>query len=749
MTQNLPQYSPDAHALAERRNLAIRFLDALAGAPGGFHSFQTFDDLEIDGKPRKFGDLARLCHGAFSGCCAALESCNAAGAGVFVTVNETDFHGRHVKNVVGLRAVFVDKDDGPIDENRINPTCPPSIRVRTVQGEHAYWLLARGAPLHEWKALQQTLTAHFSSDPNVNDLPRVMRIPGFYHNKRVPTLLDQVWYGEGVGGVDGRRYTFDEIAAAYPKVRLVVSLPSLPGPAVSLSDRASSPVAVLKGGRNNHLTSLGGSLRSRAMNFDQILAALLAENAGFPEPLDPNEVEIIARSVSRYEPAIDPSLNASLVQYAAELSAQRASAALAAPPPGLYSPGSTVWMSLLLTDQKGNIRSCTSNAVIVLDNHPAWQETLGVNVRAAELVFYQQPPILEAKGPFPRSFRDEDYTRVGVWLTTAQKLGDVNVRNACVAVGSKKSFDPVVDYLADVQPRWDGVERLGSLLAGYCGAHGASAEYLSIAGTKWMIQCVARAREPGCQGDATLILEGGQGKGKTSFFRILAGLWLGEHPPREMGQKMQEFIRGPWIVEFGELSSFKRSEVEEIKSFLTLRTDRYRPAYGLTVGEWPRRCSFGGSTNGDSYLVDVENRRYWPVSCGEFDLEALARDRDQLWAEAAQRYDEDEQWHLTPEERPIFAAEQLKRVFDDAIVEEIQIALSKGVRRDFLAFSGTAGGGEWGIVPNAPSVSVLEITKHVFASREHDPRLQTRIVAALRRLGWTREKVTGRWIRPL
>ncbi len=741
MTQGFGEIDPgvDAPPLPELRyparpELAVQFLDVLSGVPGsGQWSFQSFDDVELFDEVkqkwtgRKLPELAKLAHGAISGAAYLLQDLNNRGAGVFVTVNETDLRGRSSRNIQAVRALFIDKDDGPMDESRV--TIPPSMRVRTPGGEHAYWLLAPGEHLDDWKPAQQVLIQHFQSDPPIHDLPRVLRLPGFWHCKRTPTLIDQVWYGDTT-----RRFTIAEVMRAYPRVRLVGGTKT----SRPLSAASSAPTIEV-GGRNVYLTSVGGSLRTRGVEHDAILIALRAENAALAEPLEEREVETIARSVARYEPTIDPTLNGALVD------AMRASKA-AAGTPGAILPPPPSWLQLLLVDQKGQPRSCASNATLILDNHPAWEAKIGVNVRAQEIVFLRPPPIEVIKGPFPRAFRDEDYTDVGVWLTTAQRLGDVNVRAAALAVASRRQFDPVVDYL-DTQ-EWDGVRRLPNLMADYCGAHDAPPEYLAMVSVKWMIQCVARAMMPGCQADATLILEGKQGRGKTSFFRILAGQWLGEHPPREMGQKMQEFIRGVWIVEFGELSSFKKSEIEEVKSFLTLKVDRYRPAYGHTLGEWPRRCSFGGSTNGDLYLVDAENRRFWPVNTGRFDLEALARDRDQLWAEAVHYYDEGIPWQLTLQrEIDLFSYQQAGRVLDDAIIDEIGAALEKGVRRDALAFPGMGNGPAWGIEPNAATVSVLEIAKHVFLSREHDPRLQARIITALRRLGWTRDRGTGRWVR--
>ena len=91
-------------------------------------------------------------------------------------------------------------------------------------------------------------------------------------------------------------------------------------------------------------------------------------------------------------------------------------------------------------------------------------------------------------------------------------------------------------------------------------------------------------------------------------------------------------------MEAAELKGMRQAETEKIKAILSRRYDKARMAYARMPTELPRQCVFIGTTNSDDYLRDMTgNRRFWPVKIVRFDLEALARDRDQLWAEAAER----------------------------------------------------------------------------------------------------------------
>ena len=200
-------------------NQAQTMLKALAPSNGAF-TFQTFADGSDKNKA-----LIKQFNGSFEQHASQLTQLNQQGAGVFVTINQTDLQGRKAENITAIRALFVDFDNSRAD--RLNDLLSldrlydgallPSFIVETSIGKHhAYWL-ADGISLGEFKPYQETLIYFFSGlfdgdnvDKAIHDLPRIMRLAGFYHNKGEPVLSKIVYPN---GGQDIQRYSYEQIKA--------------------------------------------------------------------------------------------------------------------------------------------------------------------------------------------------------------------------------------------------------------------------------------------------------------------------------------------------------------------------------------------------------------------------------------------------------------------------------------------------------------------------------------------------------
>ncbi len=173
-------------------DMAQRFLDLLG--PDEDFTFQTFADRKVDPdrsalqgcKPQA---LQSVCHGTFAQHAQTLGYLNRAGAGVFVMVNRGDGiiqPGRKTcrtkDNVVTIRSLFADADGVPLSPI-LEKSPPPHILVESSPDKwHLYWLTT-DTPLDEFTARQKAIAQLLGTDPAVNDLPRVMRLPGFYHQK--------------------------------------------------------------------------------------------------------------------------------------------------------------------------------------------------------------------------------------------------------------------------------------------------------------------------------------------------------------------------------------------------------------------------------------------------------------------------------------------------------------------------------------------------------------------------------------
>lgn len=345
--------------------------------------------------------------------------------------------------------------------------------------------------------------------------------------------------------------------------------------------------------------------------------------------------------------------------------------ALAPKEPAVQQDGEE-WKKLLITKANGELKACGENAYTLLTYAPEVRGTFKFN---------EVEKVIEVHGgPFAKVHADILDVTVADWLQRvwgmSLSIGEVGQR--IMRAARACAYDPLAQYLTEL--KWDGLPRASRFLTDYCGAvcidsqGNDIADYLSRISSRWLISAVARALEPGSQVDTVLILEGKQGVRKTSALRVLGGPWFCD-TQLVLGDKDSKMLAASnWIVEIAELASFKRSETEAQKAFLTTRTDKYRPPYGRVLVACPRRCVFVGTVNPEDggYLTDrTGNRRYWPVYCNQVDLEALERDRDQLWAEAVHLFRAGERWWLDDEEQRVADAQAEERLGESMIESRI------------------------------------------------------------------------------
>jgi putative DNA primase/helicase len=322
------------------------------------------------------------------------------------------------------------------------------------------------------------------------------------------------------------------------------------------------------------------------------------------------------------------------------------------------------------------LEKCVTNLALILEFDPAWRGVLRMNT------FSKKITVDAKRCPFNRQdlqWSDADTIAVKVWLETHYPLRPTtnDVHEAILHVCTNARFNPLTDYLDSLDPAPEK-EILDMWLIDFFGAD--DTPYTRAVGARWMIGAVARAMSPGCKVDAVLILEGKQGLKKSSVLEKLCPdpTWFTDGLSDFGSKDQKEEIEGKWIVELGELKGFGK-ELEQIKAFVTRKSENYRPAYARHEINSPRTCVFAGTVNpsGDGFLRDVTgNRRFWPVSCVKQAPELTPHLRDQLWAEAKARYLAGEKWWIEEEETELLrsaAEQQNSRVEVDVWHEQVSV----------------------------------------------------------------------------
>ena len=323
-------------------------------------------------------------------------------------------------------------------------------------------------------------------------------------------------------------------------------------------------------------------------------------------------------------------------------------------------PEETDWRKKLKVTEKGVVAQTIENVVIVLSHDPKLANRIGLNEMEHNVCLLADLP-WRAKSSRALQWVDSDDSALRYYLERTYGLtGKDRIFDAVNIVAEKNAFHPVRDYLDGCA--WDGVPRIESLLVDYLGAD--DNPYTRAVTRKALVAAVARIYRPGCKFDYMLTLRGAQGLGKSSLIAKLGGEWFSDSFTSVQGKEAYEQVLGVWIMEVGELAGMRKAEAETIKLFITKQRDRFRPAYGRRLQEYPRQCIFIGTTNETQFLRDTTgNRRFWVVDTPndpprDFWKELTPDVVRLIWGEAVELFKKGE---------PLFLSKEL-----EAVAREVQ-----------------------------------------------------------------------------
>ncbi len=392
------------------------------------------------------------------------------------------------------------------------------------------------------------------------------------------------------------------------------------------------------------------------------------------------------------------------------------------PPPVIESVERDIddWEGLLLKDGSGNVMSMDANVETLLRFHPAWKGLLAYDSFSYRTMKRRNPPY---EGGKTGDWDNADDVWTGIWLERNFNMRVPIKRIAPIvhATAELQTYHQVHDWLDGLET-WDGIERIPRFFETFCG--GVFNPYTAQTAKAFFIGSIGRIRNPGCQFDMMVIMEGTQGTKKSSLpLELFGEKWNIEINYVPGTVDFYQSLRGAWCVSFGELSVFARTDIERVKQVVTQRYDTYRCSYGNRVKSHPRQSVFIGSTNKREWANDETGmRRFFPVHCPNIDREAIKDAKNQLWAEADFIYKKAiknrEEWWIVPG-----AAEEQDMRFDVDAWEEKIAAWIERTNMHRFSVNQVYEESIVGFSRNAPPISRAD---------------QNRIARALTHLGWQR-----------
>ena len=355
------------------------------------------------------------------------------------------------------------------------------------------------------------------------------------------------------------------------------------------TDTFTMPDKVGKGKRNDTLYKLACSLQARNLPDAVIMASCISANKEMCDPpLKDDELNKIVESALRHDKGTQLQSSSNPVQL------------------------------LTVTDSKGNtkIRQCAENVARVILNDPALDGKIKDDTFGHKLIYFGQLDWRQP-GDTMGEWSDKDDAALRSYIDIRYNLRNkADYEDGFNMALLENQYDPLTGFLDALE--WDKKPRIDTLLSDYLGAD--PSDYNIAVMRVFLHGAVKRAFEPGCKFDYMPVLIGGQGEGKSTFFKYLAcnDSWYDDNFNfKNLDNKaVIEAMSGKWILEMGEMDTLKKDAVtaDALKAFITSQQDRYRTPFARRPEDRKRQCVFCGTSNDANFLKDrTGNRRYLPI----------------------------------------------------------------------------------------------------------------------------------------
>ena len=295
-------------------------------------------------------------------------------------------------------------------------------------------------------------------------------------------------------------------------------------------------------------------------------------------------------------------------------------------------------------NDKGQVKNTMQNVYRVFASDPMLRGAIGYNILTGRIdicktLWWERTA---------SAVSDTDFNYLMLYLESRYGLNHENrIRRALTVVAHQNRYHPIREYLNSLE--WDGIERIRYALHHFLGAE--VGDYTCEVMRLFLLGAISRVFHPGCKFELMLCLVGGQGAGKSTFFRFLAcrDEWFSDDLKKIDDENVFRKMRGHWIIEMSEMiATANAKSIEDIKSFLSRCKETYKVPYAIEPEDRLRQCVFGGTSNALDFLpLDRSgNRRFLPVMVHPeqaevhiLEDEAASRQyMEQLWAEAMTIY---------------------------------------------------------------------------------------------------------------